>query len=504
MTISSTVNRNDYIGNGSVNTYSYSFKVFLSSELLVTVRNLSNVETTLSLTTDYTVTGVGDTAGGTIVLVNSSQAWLTSGNLTTNFRLTIRRVRVLTQLTSIRNQKDFFASTHEDVFDKHIMIDQQVQDSLARSLKLKETEAGTAALTEIPVVADRASKVLAFDSLGRPIAQSNVPTSGVTATAYIETLLDDTTAAAARTTLVISAEVSPSAIAVNQNNYAGATVDGSLVLARLTASAPVNITGLTGGVVDKLLVIANFGTNIITLTHDDAASSAANRILIPGGSALPLSQNESATLKYDNTTQRWRVIASPLIGTAQLEDGSVTTPKIADNSVTFAKIQSINASRILGRGSASSGNTEELSTGTGLTISGTSVVADEASKSQMESETAGKVVMADKVKNSPGTAKAWCHFRVSGGSVTIESNYNMSSITDNGVGDFTYNSSITFTNNKMVTVGTARRAAGDSNLLFALKQGETGSTSSRRIVTTNEATLEDPAEVDFAIFGTQS
>jgi len=139
-TISSTTSRMDYTGNGAVDTYSYSYKIFANTDLLVTVRNTSDVETTLTLTTDYTVTGVGSSSGGNVVLVNSAQAWLDGdGDLLTGYVLTIRRVRPIKQLTDIRNQGAFYPETHEDTFDSLVMIDQQQQDELDRSMKLSET-----------------------------------------------------------------------------------------------------------------------------------------------------------------------------------------------------------------------------------------------------------------------------------------------------------------------------------------------------------------------------
>jgi len=139
MTISSTTNRNNYIGNGATSTYSYTYRIFSQNDLLVTVRNTLDVETTLTLTTDYTVTGVGSASGGTIVLVNASQAWLDSGFLIDDYVLSIRRVRNLTQETDIRNQGDFFPEVHEDALDHLVMLTQQQQDELDRSLKLNET-----------------------------------------------------------------------------------------------------------------------------------------------------------------------------------------------------------------------------------------------------------------------------------------------------------------------------------------------------------------------------
>ena len=140
MSISSVTNRVSYTGNGAVDTYDYTFRIFTNTDLLVVVKNTStNVETTLTLTTDYTVTGVGSGSGGTVVLVNASQAWLDGdGDLATGYTITIRRKVPLTQTTDIRNQGDFFPEAHEDEFDKSRMIDQQQQDEIDRGIKLTE------------------------------------------------------------------------------------------------------------------------------------------------------------------------------------------------------------------------------------------------------------------------------------------------------------------------------------------------------------------------------
>lgn len=141
MSFTSTTNRMNYTGNGSTATYAYTFKIFESSDLLVTVRNVSTgVETTLVLNTDYSVTGVGSGSGGNVVLIDASQAWIDgSSYLDSGWALSIRRVRPLTQETDIRNQGSFYPETHEDTFDHLVMIDQQQQDELDRSVKLSET-----------------------------------------------------------------------------------------------------------------------------------------------------------------------------------------------------------------------------------------------------------------------------------------------------------------------------------------------------------------------------
>lgn len=159
MSISSSTRRNDYVGNGANSVYAYSFKIFSQSDLTVKVRNTSTeVETTLTITTDYTVSNVGVSSGGNVTLVNASQAWLTAGKLSTGYTLTILRVVSLVQNTDIRNQGSFYADVHEDALDYLTMIDHQQQDELDRAVELPDTIASTAFNTTLPTtIADAAS-----------------------------------------------------------------------------------------------------------------------------------------------------------------------------------------------------------------------------------------------------------------------------------------------------------------------------------------------------------
>lgn len=167
MALTSTTNRNDYVGNGATSVYSYTFRIFVNTDLRVTVRNTANgTETQLILTTDYTVSGVGDVGGGSITLVNAGQAWLSSGNLATGYELTIRRVRPLTQTTDIRNQGDFFPESHEDEFDRGVMVAQQQQDEIDRAVKLPETLTSADFDPKLPATIAQADKTLITNSAG--------------------------------------------------------------------------------------------------------------------------------------------------------------------------------------------------------------------------------------------------------------------------------------------------------------------------------------------------
>lgn len=142
MTVQSTVSRNDYTGNGTANTYPYTYRVRDESHLRLIVTDLDGVETVLIITTDYTVTGVNASSGGNIVLVNNSQAWLTAGNLSTGYGLSIIRKRPILQETDIRNQGEYYPEGIEDEFDNSREIDQQQQEEIDRCVKLPEGREG--------------------------------------------------------------------------------------------------------------------------------------------------------------------------------------------------------------------------------------------------------------------------------------------------------------------------------------------------------------------------
>lgn len=168
---------NYYTGNASTADYDYDFLIRVDTDILATVRNPdTDAETTLVLTTDYTVSGEGESAGGQISLVDSGQAWLDdNGYLDTGWILSIRRVRPLTQTTDIRNQGDFYPETHEDQFDNCLMVDQQQQDELDKALKLPETVDVDDVSTALPV--PEASKIIGWNSAGTALENYSPNTS---------------------------------------------------------------------------------------------------------------------------------------------------------------------------------------------------------------------------------------------------------------------------------------------------------------------------------------
>ena len=134
--LETTSARNSYIGNGSTPNYEYDFKIFDRTHLQVIILDLELDATTIVLDTDYTVSGVGDAAGGTVTLVGAAQSWISGGNLRSNYIISIRRVVPLDQGDDFANQEDFYPENHESRFDYQTMIDQQQQDEIDRCIKI--------------------------------------------------------------------------------------------------------------------------------------------------------------------------------------------------------------------------------------------------------------------------------------------------------------------------------------------------------------------------------
>lgn len=77
-----------------------------------------------------------------------------------------------------------------------------------------------------------------------------------------------------------------------------------------SGGANVPISGITGGVAGRVIVLHALGTlagDTITLKHENASSAAANRFSLASGADLVIPQYGTATLVYDGTSSRWRV-----------------------------------------------------------------------------------------------------------------------------------------------------------------------------------------------------
>ena len=156
MTVSSSTNRASYSGNGSLTTFAYGFKVFDQDDLTVILRASNGTETVQTITTDYTVTGVGDVGGGNVVFVTAPASGVT---------VVILREMDLEQGLDLVPNDPFPAQSLENSLDKLTFMVQQHSEQLGRAIKASRTNVLSGSEFVISA-ADRANKVFSFDGSG--------------------------------------------------------------------------------------------------------------------------------------------------------------------------------------------------------------------------------------------------------------------------------------------------------------------------------------------------
>jgi len=156
MTITTTIAKNSYSGNGSTTVFAYQFKILAQGDLQVILRSSTGTETVQEITTHYTVSGVGSATGGNVTFGSAPASGVT---------VVIRRATTQTQTVDLVENDPFTAETVETAFDRSIILAQELQEQVERSLKISRTNTMTS--TDFTTSAtDRANKVLAFDSSG--------------------------------------------------------------------------------------------------------------------------------------------------------------------------------------------------------------------------------------------------------------------------------------------------------------------------------------------------
>lgn len=208
MTVSTTINRLQYAGNGVAVEFSFPYYFLDDADLTVILSvDATGVETTQVITTDYTVSGAGDPAGGSVTMVTAPASGET---------LTIIRDPATTQSLDLVDNDPQPAEELEKALDRVTMIAQRTRELAERTIGLAESDAASS-LT-LPAVGDRMNKFLAFNASGEPIAATTVTTSPVTA--FAATLLDDVDQTEAQTTLGLSATVQdPSSGTTADDNF---------------------------------------------------------------------------------------------------------------------------------------------------------------------------------------------------------------------------------------------------------------------------------------------
>ena len=241
----------------------------------------------------------------------------------------------------------------------------------------------------------------------------------------------------------------------------------------MSASSAINITGLAATSDGDIKILENVGaTFAVTLTHDDVASAAGNRIAASNN--LVLDPGQACVLIYGATSARWH-----LVSTGMMPATSAQATALSDAGVAITP--SVLGAGIKGNYPASSGR-KFLAT----PADGTS------------GDYTGRALAPT---DMPYGLRAAAFFTVSGSAITAQSGFNCT-ISRTGGGLFTATVSNAFADTNYVATGMAEHASSGNAMTVQRQTGGTKSTTVFQFVTmTAGAGSGDPASCSIVFFG---
>jgi hypothetical protein len=295
VTVESTIARVQYDTNGTTGPWTVPFYFLADADISVFYADAAGTETELALSTDYSVTGVGDPLGGTVTTVT---AYAAGGTITV-----IRSVEPL-QETDWTNTDPFPAQTLERALDRLTQLVQQVIEVQARSIVVAASDEVN---VTVPAAAARADRLLAFDSTGG-VTVSAPPTG--TASAVLADLINTANAAFGDALLGVK-RTATGAVATTQHEVNEKRV---FDLALDFGAAADGTTDNTTALQNALTAAAG---NVLLIRKGSSFFKLTGRVTAPADTHIIL---EGAELKWTATT----ATGSTLLGVASRPGIEVT------------------------------------------------------------------------------------------------------------------------------------------------------------------------------------
>ncbi|MDF1735418.1 MAG: hypothetical protein P1U37_09055 [Minwuia sp.] len=249
--INDTVPRAEYSADGSTTAYPAPFAFLKAADLKVWIGSSEQ-----ELDTDYSVTGAGTTAGGTVTFASAPP---------TGQSVVISRQAIVARTSDFLPGGSLRADTLNDELDRLTLSLQEAAAARSRALRIADHDADPAP-GALPSRALRAARVLAFDDLGDPVA-GPVSSTLSDIEGAVTSVADNAAAASASALSAANDAASVADIAALVQNIPAtlsATGDGATVSFSLS-QAPVDDAAVLvslDGIVQHGSAYTTFGTTL--------------------------------------------------------------------------------------------------------------------------------------------------------------------------------------------------------------------------------------------------
>ena len=272
-----------YLGDGGTVAFAYNFLIDEDTELVVVVKDTSDVETIKTITVDYTVSGVGSASGGDVEFVVAPAAGEVVG---------LYRATELAQGLDLQNRAVVTPQLLEDAYDELTKITQDINERSTRSLKVAITDIGTfTGDAVLPPAAPLATITwnAAGDGFENGPTSEEVENAEANAASALASkqaaAISETNAAASETAAGLSeagaeaakADAEAAATASNISAVAAAASESAAAASELVTAADVVQSGLnaSGASVSESNAAASAAAALASENAADASESAA-------------------------------------------------------------------------------------------------------------------------------------------------------------------------------------------------------------------------------------
>ena len=160
MTLAAATTRDDYVATSGQTVFPYTFTALVDSDVEV-LKN--GIALTLGAGNDYTISGIGTGSGNVTLNVGAA----------TGDKIAIYLDMPIARTTNYQNSGAFLALDVNGDMNKAYLAMQQITTDMQAAVRRPEADPATIGM-ELPVAADRAQKLLAFDSNGAVTVQPYV------------------------------------------------------------------------------------------------------------------------------------------------------------------------------------------------------------------------------------------------------------------------------------------------------------------------------------------